>query len=119
MQSVGLFVGLIGVLLLRLDYFNMVVLASYLGTIKAMESTECSCGRGIQDTRHILLHCTNQAGPRMRHITQGSMRELDHRAYLTRSDLVPKAVRFKLEMGLLGQFQALPATHGITATNLK
>ena len=87
MQSVGLFVGLIGVLLLRLDYFNMVVLASYLGTIKAMESTECSCGRGIQDTRHILLHCTNKAGPRMRHLTQGSRRELDHRVRRIRRSL--------------------------------
>ncbi|OJJ87361.1 uncharacterized protein ASPGLDRAFT_43903, partial [Aspergillus glaucus CBS 516.65] len=52
-----------------------------LGTFKAMESTECSCGRGLQDIRHVLLHCTNQAGPRMRHLTQGSRRELDYRAY--------------------------------------
>ena len=52
-----LFVGLIGVLLLLLDYLNIslipsshfirlntgkVVLASYLGTIKAMEGTEGS-----------------------------------------------------------------------------
>ena len=40
-----------------------IALASYLGTFKAMESTECSCGRGLQDIRHVLLHCTNQAGP--------------------------------------------------------
>ena len=39
----------------------------------------------------------------MRHLTQGSRRELDYRAYLTRSDLVPKAVRFMLETGPSGQ----------------
>ena len=96
-----------------------IALASYLGTFNAMESTECSCRRGLQDIRHVLLHCTNQAGPRMRHLTQGSRRELDYRAYLTRPDLVPKAVRFMLETGLLGQFQTLPTTYQITATERK
>ena len=33
----------------------------------------------------------------MRHPTQGSRRELDYRAYLTRPDLVPKAVRFMFD----------------------
>ena len=69
-----------------------IALASYLDTVKAMVSTECSCGRGLQDTHHVLLHCRNQAGPWMHHLTQGSRRELDYRAYLTRPDLVPKAV---------------------------
>ena len=87
-----------------------IALASYLGSFKAMKLTECSCGRGLQDTRHVLLHCRNQAGPRMRHLTQGSRRELDYRAYLTRLDLVPRAVRFMLETGLLDQFQTLPTT---------
>jgi len=96
-----------------------IALASYLGTFKATESTECSCGRDLQDTRHILLHCTNQAGPRMRHLTQGSRRELDYRTYLTRPDLVPKAVRFMLETGLLGQFQTLPTTYRVTTTDTK
>ena len=86
---------------------------------KAMESTECSRGRDLQDTRHVLLHCTNQAGPRMRHHTQGSRRELDYRAYLTRPDLIPKAVRFMLETGLLGQFQTLPTTYRVTTTDLR
>lgn len=81
-----------------------IALASYLGTFKAMESPECSCGRGLQDTRHVLLHYTNKASPRMRHLTRGSRRELDYRAYLTRPDLVPKAVQFMLETGLLSQF---------------
>ena len=93
-----------------------IALAGYLGTFKAMESTECACGRGLQDIRHVLLHCTNQAGPRTRHLTQGSRRELDYRAYLTRPDLVPKAVRFMLETGLLSQFQALPTTYRVTTT---
>ena len=96
-----------------------IALASYLGTFKAMESTECSCGRGLQDTRHVLLHCTNQAGPRMRHPIQGSRRELDYRAYLTRPDLVPKAVRLMLETGFLGQFQTLPTTYRVTAMDIK
>jgi len=52
-------------------------LASYLGTFKAMEPTECSCGRSLQDTRRVILHCTSQAGPLMCHLTQGSRRELD------------------------------------------
>ena len=73
--------------------------------------------RGLQDTRHVLLHCTNQAGPRMRHLMQGSRRELDYRAYLTRPDLVPKAVRFMLETGLLSQFQTLPTTYRATTTD--
>ena len=93
-----------------------IALASYLGTFNAMESTECSCRRGLQDTRHVLLHCTNQAGPRMRHLTQGSRQELDYRAYLTRPDLAPKAVRFMLDTGLLGQFQTLPTTYRVTTT---
>ena len=33
-----------------------IALASYLGTFNAMESTECSCRRGLQDIRHVLLH---------------------------------------------------------------
>ena len=86
-------------------------LASYLDTFGAMESTECSCGRGRQDVRHILLHCTNKAAPRARHLTQGSRRELDYRFYLTRPDLAPKAVRFMLQTGLLGQFRAIVATY--------
>jgi len=73
----------------------------------------------VQDIRHVLLHCTNQAGPRMRHLTEGSRRELDYRAYLTRPDLVPKAVRFMLETGLLGQFQTLPTTYRVTTTDLR
>ena len=85
-----------------------IALASYLGSFKAMEPTECSCGRGLQDTRHVLLHRTNQAGLRIHHLTQRSRRELGYRAYLTRPDLVPKAVRFMLEIGLLGQIQTLP-----------
>ena len=52
------------------------------------------------------------------HLTQGSRRELDYRAYLTRPDLVPKAVRFMLETGLLGQFQTLPTTYRVTTTDL-
>ena len=96
-----------------------IALASYLGTFRAMESTECSCGCGLQDTRHVLIHCKNQAGPQMRHFTQGSRRELDYRAYLTRSDLVPKAVQFILETGLLDQFQTLPTTYRVTKTDLK
>jgi len=79
-----------------------IALAGYLGTFKAMESTECACGRGLQGIRHV-LYCTNQTGPRIRHITQGSRRELDYRAHLTRPDLVPKAVRFMRETGLLSQ----------------
>ena len=94
-----------------------IALASYLGTFGAMESTECSCGRGRQDVRHILLHCTNQAGPRARHLTQGSRRELDYRSYLTRPDLAPKAVRFMLETGLLGQFRAIAATYRVMMTD--
>ena len=94
-----------------------VALASYLGTFGAMESTECSCGRGQQDVRHILLHCTNQAVPRARHLTQGSRRELDYRSYLTRPDLAPKAVRFMLETGLLGQFRAIAATYRVMVTD--
>ena len=93
--------------------------ASYLGTFKAIESTECSCERGLQDTRHILLHCTNQAGHRTRHLTQESWRELDYRAYLARPDLVLKAVRFMLETGLLSQFQALPTTYQVTTMDTK
>ena len=93
-----------------------IALASYIGTFNAMESTECSCRRGLQDIRHVLLHCTNQAGPRMRHLTQGSRRELDYRAYLTRPDLAPKAVRFMFDTGLLGQFQTLPTTYRVTTT---
>lgn len=81
--------------------------------------SECSCGRGRQDIRHVLLHCTNQAGPRMRYLTQGSRRELDHRAYLIRPGLVPKAVRFMFDTGLLGQFQALPTTYRVTTTDTK
>ncbi|ODM23022.1 hypothetical protein SI65_00611 [Aspergillus cristatus] len=48
----------------------------------------------------------------------GSRRELDYRAYLTRPDLVLKAVRFMLETGLLGQFQTLPTTYRVTTTDL-
>ena len=73
-----------------------IALASYLGTFKLMESTECSCGRCPQDLRHILLHCTNQAGPQMHHLTQGPRRGLDYLAYLIRPDLVPKVVRLCL-----------------------
>ena len=50
---------------------------------------------------------------------QGSRQELDHRAYLARSDLVPKAVRFMLETGLLSQFQTLPTTYRFTAIDMK
>ena len=92
-------------------------LASYLDTFGAMESTECSCGRGRQDVRHILLHCTNKAAPRARHLTQGSRRELDYRFYLTRPDLAPKAVRFMLQTGLLGQFRAIVATYRVMITD--
>ena len=94
-----------------------IALASYLGTFGAMESTECSCGRGRQDVRHIFLHCTNQAGPRARHLTQGSRRELDYQAHLTRPDLAPKAVRFMLETGLLGQFRTQAATYRVTVSS--
>jgi len=55
----------------------------------------------------------------MRHLTQGSRQELDYRAYLTRPDLVPKAVRFMFNTGLLGQFQALPTTYRVTTTDTK
>ena len=53
----------------------------------------------------------------MRHPTQGSRRELDYRAYLP--DLVPKAVRFMLDTGLLSQFQALPTTYRVMTTDLR
>ncbi|OJJ85942.1 uncharacterized protein ASPGLDRAFT_44913 [Aspergillus glaucus CBS 516.65] len=33
--------------------------------------------------------------------------------------LIPKAVRFMLEMGLLSQFQTLPTTYQVTATDKK
>lgn len=87
-----------------------IALASYLGTFNAMESTECSCGHGLQDTHHVLLHCKNQAGPQMHHLTQGSRRELDYWAYLIQPDLVLGAVRSMLGTSLLDQFQALPNT---------
>ena len=96
-----------------------IALASYLGTFKAMELTECSCGWGLQDTCHVLLHCTNQAEPRMRHLTQGSRRELDYRTYLTWPDLVLRAVCFMLEKDLLSQFQALPTTYQVTTMDTK
>ena len=95
-----------------------IALASYLGTFNAMESSECSCGRGLQEIRHVLLHRTNQAGVRMCRL-KGSRWELDYRAYLTRPDLVPKAVRSMLETGLLGRFQTLPPTYRVTTTDLR
>ena len=55
----------------------------------------------------------------MRHLTQGSRRELDYRVYLTRPDLVPKAVRFMLDTGLLGQFQNLSTAYRVTTTDLR
>ena len=96
-----------------------IALASHLGTFGAMESTECSCSRDWQDIQHILLLCTNQAGPWARHLTQGSRRELDYQSYLTRPDLAPKAVQFMLETGLLGQFRAIAATYWVMMTDLR
>lgn len=63
-------------------------LAGYLDTFKTMEWTECPCGRGLQDTRHGLLHCTNQAGSWIRHLTQGSgIYKYDFPSFCSRSPM--------------------------------
>ena len=94
-----------------------IALAGYLGRFGAMESTECPCGLGRQDIRHILLDCPRHSQVRSRVLRRGPLLQLDHRAYLTDPELIPKAIQFMLETRLLGQFGALPASYRVSTTH--
>lgn len=89
-----------------------VALAGYLGTFGAMETTQCSCGEGRQDTEHILVACPNHEELRNEVLWETS-RETDYRRILSQALLVRKAAKYILATCLLGQFRALGPNYSI------
>jgi hypothetical protein len=89
-----------------------VALAGYLGTFGPMESTDCPCGLGRQDSEHILTRCPTHE--RLRNeVLWHKARETDYKRILSQASLVKKAAQFIIGTRLLGQFRSLPLTYRV------
>ncbi|CRG92818.1 hypothetical protein PISL3812_09887 [Talaromyces islandicus] len=78
--------------------------------IPGIEDGECSCRRGPQTVKHILLSCPHFHEERMAWKKEGT-RSSDVRQLLSEAKLAARAARFMLETKLLGQFGSITAAH--------
>jgi ribonuclease HI len=85
-----------------------VALAAYLSTISAMESPECECGLGVQDSKHILMECPTHEDERWQTLWKDT-REPSYQTVMTKAPWIENVAQFILNIRILGQFTCLPA----------
>ena len=77
----------------------------YNWKVPDIDNAHCTCGRGDQTLKHVLLQC-HELREKRRQIT-GSLQTGDINTILNDPDMVKKAAKFMIQTGLLGQFKVV------------
>jgi hypothetical protein len=82
----------------------------YQAHVPMVPSQPCSCGRGIQTAKHILIHCTLfSAARRQLRATQGHLP--DNKQLLTIPEVLQKVARWVIWKVILGQYRRARGFH--------
>ena len=87
-------------------------LNAFLHSINRADEPTCSCRRGPQTPRHIVLECRNWTDLRER-LLRGAQRGTNWETLLSEPRTAIAAAKLLLQTGLLGQFLAVPAAIGM------
>jgi tubulin alpha len=76
----------------------------YQARVPTVPSPLCSCGRGSQTVKHIIIHCRNFSAAR--HALRDNQGRLpDYKQLVTTLTGLKKVTRWVIERGMLGQYQ--------------
>ena len=77
----------------------------YKWKVPEIDNAHCTCDRGDQTLKHVLLQCHRFRKERRQ--TLRSLQTNDISMILNDPDMVKKAAKFMIQTGLLGQFKAV------------
>ncbi len=76
----------------------------YQARVPTVPSPLCSCGRGSQTAKHILIHCSTFAAARHQ-LRDDQGRLPDYKQLLTTPEGLQKVTRWVIQRGILGQYR--------------